>query len=150
MGSRAAVGVGGVLLVLIAFLVGRATTSGQRPPVVPGPDRVVNGVSGGFRPPQGGAAAAAAHYLLELERAMDTLGVQRTAAVAVAVATRGEAGAIAAHASSVIALERSGGAPLRRVAIATAPVDYSPVGAQVTVLESWMYASASREVVWAV
>ena len=46
---------------------------------------------------------------------MDTLDAQRTAAVAALVATSAEARAIAAHAATVIALERSGGAPLRRV-----------------------------------
>jgi hypothetical protein len=50
----------------------------------------------------------------------------------------------------VIALERSGGAPLRRVAISTDPVVYSPTAAQVTVLESWMYATNAQEALWAV
>ena len=83
--------------------------------MVPGPTRLVSGVGVGFAHSEAGAEAAAAHYLLELERAMDTLDAQRTAAVAALVATSAEARAIAAHASEVIGLERSGGAPLRRV-----------------------------------
>ena len=55
-----------------------------------------------------------------------------------------------AHAAAVIALERSDGAPLRRVAISTDPVSYSPRGAQVTVLESWIYATAAQEALWAI
>ena len=71
-----------VLLLSIAFLAGRATIAGGKPPVVPGPMRLVDGVGVGFAHSEAGAEAAAAHYLLELERAMDTLDAQRTAAVA--------------------------------------------------------------------
>ena len=34
--------------------------------------------------------------------------------------------------------------------IASDPVSYSPAGAQVTVLECWIYATPSREAVWAI
>ena len=148
--SRLATAVAAVLLVGLAFVVGRATTGHRKPPVVPGPDRLVDGVSVGFARSRAGAEAAAAHYLLELERAMDTLDVRRTATVAGVVSTVGEARAITAHAASVIGLERSGGVPLRRVAISTALLSYSPSTARVTVLESWIYATSSREAVWAI
>jgi len=137
------------LILSIAFLAGRASVTGGPPPVVPGPYRFIDGVSIGFAHSEAGAGAAAAHYLLELERAMDTLDAQRTASVAGLVATSGEARAIAAHAASVIALERANGAPLRRVAISTDPGAYSPAGAEITVLESWIYATSSQESLWA-
>ena len=54
------------------------------------------------------------------------------------------------HAAAAIAVERSGGVPLRRVAISTDPVFYSPAGAEITVLESWIYATAAREALWAI
>ena len=81
---------------------------------------------------------------------MDTLGIARTDAVSAVVATRAEARAIAAHASAVIALERADGAPLRRVAISTDPVVSSPSQAEVTVLESWIYATSQTEALWAI
>ena len=81
---------------------------------------------------------------------MDTLSAQRTATVAGLVATSSEARAIDAHATSVIALEQAHGAPLRRVAVSTDPDRYSPAAAQVTVLESWIYATASQEALWAI
>lgn len=34
--------------------------------------------------------------------------------------------------------------------VSSDPVSYSPAAAQVTVLESWIYATASREAVWAI
>ena len=55
-----------------------------------------------------------------------------------------------AHAAAAIAVERTGGAPLRRVAISTDPVSYSPRAREVTVLESWIYATAAREALWAI
>jgi len=148
--ARAALVVACVVIVSIAFLAGRATSAGQKPPVVPGPYHVIDGVGVGFAHTEAGAEAAAAHYLLELERAMDTLSVQRTATVGGLVATSSEARAIAAHAASVIALEQSQGTPLRRVAVSTDPVSYSASVAEVTVLESWIYAISSQEAVWAI
>lgn len=139
-----------VLILFVAFLAGRLTVAGGEGAVVPGPLRVIDGVSVGFAHSQAGADAAAAHYLLEIERAMDTLDAEWTATVASLVSTDGEARAITAHAGAVIALERSGGAPLRRVAISTDPVVYSPTAAQVTVLESWIYATNAQEALWAV
>lgn len=147
---RAAIAVAALLTILIAFLAGRSTVAGGQPPVVPGPSRVVDGVSVGFAHTEAGAETAAAHYLLELERGLDTLSVQRTAAVARLVATNGEAMAIAAHAASVVALEQSHGVPLRRVAVSTDPLSYSSSGAQITVLESWIYAIPSQEALWAI
>ncbi|MHB8659383.1 MAG: hypothetical protein ACYC91_15810 [Solirubrobacteraceae bacterium] len=138
------------LILSIAFLAGRATVAGGPPPVVPGPNRLVDGVSVGFAHSEAGAEAAAAHYLLELERAMDTLDVQRIASVADLVATSREARAITAHAASVIGLERSNGAPLRRVAISTYPASYSSAAAEITVLENWIYATSSQEALWAI
>ena len=87
IGPRVALGAAFVVLVSIAFLAGRATMAGGSAPVVPGPLRVVDGVGVGFAHSEAGAEAAAAHYLLELERAMDTLDARRTAAVAELVAT---------------------------------------------------------------
>lgn len=150
IGTRVALVTAFAVLVSIAFLAGRATMDGGGAPVVPGPLRVVDGVGVGFTHSEPGAEAAAAHYLLELERAIDTLEVQRAAAVAELVATAPEAGQFDARAAAAVALERSDGAPLRRVAISTEPVSYSPTGAQVTVLECWIYATASREAVWAI
>src|ERR1019366_2706932 len=147
---RSALAVAAVLILFIAFLAGRSTVAGGEAPVVPGPLRVIDGVSVGFAHSEAGADAAAAHYLLEIERAMDTLDAAWTSTVASLVSTDGEARAITAHAGAVIALERSGGAPLRRVAISTDPVVYSPTGAQVIVLESWIYATNAQEALWAV
>ena len=147
---RSALLLASLLGLAVAFIAGRATITGKTPPVVPGPARVVDGVSVGFAHSEAGAEAAGAHYLLELERAMDTLDARRTATVAALVATDAEARAVAAHAAEVIGLERSGGVPLRRVAIATDPVSYSPDAAQVTVLESWIYATSTQEALWAI
>ena len=110
----------------------------------------MDGVSLGFVHTAVGAEGAGAHYLLELERAIDSLSVQRTSEVAALVGTRPEARAILAHASSVIALEKAHGAPLRRVAVATDLSSYSATAAQITVLESWIYGSAAQEAVWAI
>ena len=150
IGTRVALGAAAAVLVSIAFLAGRATMDGGGPPVVPGPLRVVDGVGVGFTQSELGAEDAAAHYLLELERAIDTLDVRRAAAVADLVATAGGAGVFDARAAAAVALERSDGAPLRRVAISTDPISYSATGAQVTVLECWIYATATREAVWAI
>ena len=147
---RAAIAVATALTLLVAFIAGRATVAARPAPVVPGPFRVTDGVSVGFTHSQAGADAAAAHYLLEIERAMDTLDIQRTESVAQLVATNREARAIAAHAASVIAVERFDGAPLRRVAISAEPVTYSSTAAQVTVLECWIYATSSQEALWAI
>lgn len=148
--ARAALAVACVVIMSITFLVGRATSAGQMPPVVPGPYRVVDGVSLGFAHTEAGAEAAAAHYLLELERAMDTLSARRTTTVSALVATSSEARAIGAHAASVIALEQSHAAPLRRVAVSTDPASYSASAAQITVLETWIYATSSQEALWAI
>jgi hypothetical protein len=150
IGTRVALGAAVAVLVSIAFLAGRATMDGGGPPVVPGPLRVVDGVGVGFTHSELGAEGAAAHYLLELERAIDTLDVRRAAAVADLVTTAGGAGMFDARAPAAVALERSDGAPLRRVAISTDPISYSPTVAQVTVLECWIYATATREAVWAI
>jgi len=147
---RAAIAVATALTLLAAFIAGRATVAARPAPAVPGPFRVTGGVSVGFTHTQAGADAAAAHYLLEIERAMDKMDVQRTGTVAQLVATNQEVRAITAHAPSVIALERADGAPLRRVAISTDPVAYSPTASQVTVLECWVYASSSQEALWAI
>jgi hypothetical protein len=148
--TRSALAVATVLMLCVAFLVGRSTVAGGEAPVVPGPLRVIDGVSVGFVHSEAGAEAAAAHYLLEIERAMDTLDAAWTSKVASLVSTGGETRAITAHAAAVIALERSGGAPLRRIAISTDPVVFSPTTAQVTVLESWIYATTAQEALWAV
>jgi len=148
--TRSALVVAFVVIVSIVFAAGRATIAGQKPSVVPGPYRVVDGVAVSFAHTQAGAEAAAAHYLLELERAMDTLSAQRTATVSALVSTRNEARVIGAHAASVIALEQSHGAPLRRVAVSTDPVSYSASAAQITVLESWIYATSAQEALWAI
>jgi hypothetical protein len=147
---RAAIAAATIVALLVVFLAGRATVAARPAPVVPGPFRVIDGVSLGFAHSEAGAAAAAAHYLLEIERAMDTLDSQRTETVAQLVATNPEIQTITAHAGSVIGLERADGVPVRRVAIATDPVAYSPAAAQVTVLECWIYATASREALWAI
>lgn len=147
---RSAIAAVAALMLLIAFLAGRATVAARPAPVVPGPSRVIDGVSVGFTRSEPGAEAAAAHYLLEIERAMDTLDIQRTESVAQIVATNQEARAIAGHAASVIALERAQGVPLRRVAISSDPVAYSPATAQITVLECWIYATSSQEALWAI
>jgi hypothetical protein len=140
----------GLVTVLIVFVLGRATTGGPPAPVGPGPRQLANGVGVGFAHSEAGAQAAAAHCLLELERAIDTLDAGRTATVAELVATQAEARVFESHAAAAIALERSVGAPLRRVAISTDPVSYSPAGAQITVLEGWFYATAAREALWAI
>jgi hypothetical protein len=133
-----------------AFVAGRATVAGGTPPVLPGPSGTVDGITVGFTRSRAGAEAAGAHYLLELERAMDTLDTARTASVASLIVTSTEARAITQHAADVIGLERAGGAPVRRVAISTDLVAYSPGAAQVIVLESWIYARAREEAVWAI
>ena len=150
IGTRVALGAAFGVLVSIAFVAGRATMDGGSAPVVPGPLRVVDGVGVGFAHSELGAEGAAAHYLLELERAIDTLDVRRAAAVAELVATGPEAAVFDARAPVAIALERSDGAPLRRVAISTDPISYLATGARVTVLECWIYATATREAVWAI
>ena len=150
IGTRVALVAAFAVLVSIVFLAGRATMDGGGAPVVPGPLRVVDGVGVGFTHSELGAEGAAAHYLLELERAIDTLDVRRAAAVADLVATAGGAGVFGARAAVAVALERSDGAPLRRVAISTDPISYLATGAQVTVLECWIYATATREAVWAI
>jgi hypothetical protein len=147
---RLALMAGAALLLVVVFVLGRATAGGGSSPVVPGPDRVVTGVGVGFARSEAGAEAAAAHYLLELERAIDTLDVARTATVAELVATNAEARMFEAHAAAAIAVERTGGTPLRRLAVSTDPVFYSRAGAEVTVLESWIYATAAREALWAI
>jgi hypothetical protein len=133
-----------------AFGAGRASVARQAPSVLPSPTRILEGVSLGFPHTIAGAEAAAAHYLLELERAMDTLDPRRTVAVASLLATSAEAQAIGTHAGSVIGLESSDGAPARRVAISTDPISYSTQAAQVTVLEAWLYARTDQEAVWAI
>jgi hypothetical protein len=147
---RLALMAGAAALLVVVFVLGRATAGGGSSPVVPGPDRVVTGVGVGFARSEAGAEAAAAHYLLELERAIDTLDVARTATVAELVATNAEARMFDAHAAAAIAVERTGGTPLRRLAVSTDPVFYSRAGAEVTVLESWIYATAAREALWAI
>jgi hypothetical protein len=147
---RLALMAGAALLLVVVFVLGRATAGGGSSPVVPGPDRVVTGVGVGFARSEAGAEAAAAHYLLELERAIDTLDVARTATVAELVATNAEARMFEAHAAAAIAVERTGDTPLRRLAVSTDPVFYSRAGAEVTVLESWIYATAAREALWAI
>jgi hypothetical protein len=147
---RLALMAGAAVLVVVVFVLGRATAGGESSPVAPGPRRVVTGVGVGFARSEAGAEAAAAHYLLELERAIDTLEVARAATVASVVATSGEARVFEAHAAAAIAVERSGGVPLRRVAVSTDPVFYSRGRAGVTVLESWIYAAAAREALWAI
>jgi len=143
---------GAIVLVLLAsaVAVGRVSAPGSARPVVPGPTRTVRGVTLGFAHTLPGAEAAAAHYLLELERAMDTLDPRWTSTVGALVATPTEAQAIATHATDVIALERASGAPARRVAIATDSVAYSAHAAQVTVLEAWLYANSEQEAAWAI
>ena len=84
---------------------------GRQRPVVPGPYRIVDGVTVGFAHTEAGAEAAAAHDLLELERAMDSLSAQRTAKVAGLVATSSEARALDAHAAFG---DRPGAGPWRR------------------------------------
>jgi hypothetical protein len=148
--ARSALVVVCVVIVAIVFLAGRATGGAGTRPVGPGPYRVVDGVTVGFAHTEAGAEAAAAHDLLELERAMDTLSPQRAAKVAALVATSTEAREIDAHASSVIALEQAHGAPLRRVAVSTDPNRYSLAAAQVTVLAAWIYATGSQEALWAI
>jgi len=148
--TRVALGAAALVILLIAFVAGRATDGSGARPVVPGPYRSLDGVTLGFAHSEPGAEASAAHYLLEIERAMDTLSIQRTDAVAELVATTNEAHVLAAHAPSVLALEQAHGAPLRRVAISTQPDSYSASAAQVTVLESWMYAASSQEALWAI
>jgi hypothetical protein len=147
---RLALIAGAAVLVAVVFVLGRATAGGGSSPVVPGPDRVVRGVGVGFARSEPGAEAAGAHYLLELERAIDTLQVSRTATVAALVATNAEARVFDAHAAAAIAVERTGGGPLRRVAISTDPVFYSRARAMVTVLESWLYGTGAREALWAI
>jgi hypothetical protein len=148
--TRSALVVAGVVFALIAFLAGRTTVAGPKRAVLPGPYRVVDGVTVGFAHSEAGAEAAAAHDLLELERAMDSLNAPHTAKVAALIATRSEARALDAHATSVIALEQIHGVPLRRVAVSTDPSRYSPAAAQVTVLECWIYATGSQEALWAI
>lgn len=150
--SRLALIITGLVLVGGGFLAGQATGAQPGPAVgvLPGPDRRVDGVTLGFSDTRAGAEAAAAHDLLLIERAMDSLSITRTATIAGLVATAREAVALRAHAAAVIAIERADGAPLRRVAIATNLDSFSPTAAQVTVLEEWIYATAAREAVWAV
>jgi hypothetical protein len=150
MWPRLALMAGAAVLLVIVFVLGRATPGGGSSPVVPGPDRAVMGVGVGFARSEVGAEAAGAHYLLELERAIDTLEVARTATVASVVATSGEARVFEAHAAAAIAVEQTGGVPLRRVAVSTDPVFYSRGRAEVTVLEGWIYATAAREALWAI
>ena len=147
---RASLAVATVLILSSLSLSDARRPEVGTPRQVPGPLRVIDGVSVGFVHSEAGADAAAAHYLLEIERAMDTLDAGWTSKVASLVSTGGEARAITAHAAAVIALERSGGAPLRRIAISTGPVLYLPTGAEVTVLESWIYATSVQEALWAV
>jgi hypothetical protein len=138
-------------LVVVAFLAGHGSAGGRAPRlVVPGPSRTVSGITVGFADTRSGANAAAAHYLLELERAIDALSPERVNTVARLVASAREADAMDVHATSVIALEQSTGVPLRRIAIATNPVSFSPSTAVVTVLEEWIYAQPRRELVWGV
>jgi hypothetical protein len=149
--ARLAILAAAAVILVVAFLAGQATSSSvPTPPTGPGPFRTVDGVTLGFVHSQAGADAAAAHYLLEIERVMDTLSAQRTAAVAGLVSTESETQAIRAHAGEVIALEQAHGAPLRRVAISTDLVAYSPGAAQVTVLETWIYATGAQEALWAI
>ncbi len=148
--TRAVFAAAALAILLVVFLVGRATVRVGGPPAVPGPYRSADGITLGFAHTEVGAEAAAAHDLLELERAMDTLSIQRTDAVSELVATNNEARALAAHAASVIALEQAHGAPLRRVAISTQTDSYSTSAAEVTVLESWIYAAPSQEALWAI
>jgi hypothetical protein len=150
LATRLALVVVALVLFWLGFAASRATIQHVPAAIVPGPTRQVGGVTVGFARTEVGAEAAAAHYLLELERAMDSLSTERTTTVARLVATPAEATAMESHAGSVIAIERTAGAPLRRVAISTDPDSYSPTAAQVTVLEEWIYASATREVVWAI
>jgi hypothetical protein len=148
---RSILALAAVLALVVAFVVGHSTAGGgPSTAATPGPFHSVNGVTVGFDHTPSGAESAAAHYLLEIERAMDSLSAQRIAEVARVVATGPEAQAITAHAPSVIALEEAHGAPLRRVAISTDPVTYLATAAQVTVLESWIYATSSQEAVWAI
>jgi len=147
---RLALTAGAAGLLVIVFVLGRVTAGGGSSSVVPGPDRVVTGVGVGFARSEVGAEAAAAHDLLELERAIDTLEVARAATVASVVATSGEASVFEAHAAAAIAVERTGGGPLRRVAVSTDPVFYARGRAEVTVLESWVYATVAREALWAI
>jgi hypothetical protein len=148
--TRLALMAGAAVLLVIVFVLGRATAGGGSSQVVPGPHQLVKGVGIGFAHSEVGAEAAGAHYLLELERAIDTLDGARTATVAKLVVTNAEAGVFEAHAAAAIAVERTGGVPLRRVAVSTDPVSYSPGRAEVTVLESWIYATAAREALWAI
>lgn len=136
--------------IAVTFVAGRASVPTDAAPAFAEPTRIVDGVSIGFPHTPAGADAAAAHYLVELERAMDTLDATRTASVASIVATQSEAQTIRAHASDVIGLERSDGPPLRRVAIATDLLSYSSAEAEVTVLEGWFYARVNQEAVWAI
>ena len=147
---RVALLIATVLVIAIGFVAGRATATSGKPPLVPGPHRLVDGVGVGFARSEPGAEAAAAHYLLELERGMDTLNPGWTSTVARLVSTSSEAANFNAHAEAAIAVERSTGAPLRRVVVSSDPVSYSPAAARVTVLESWIYATASREALWAI
>jgi hypothetical protein len=148
--ARGVAATAAVVLLIVAFLAGRATVSVPMPPVVAGPLQAVDGVMLGYEHTELGATAAGAHYLLELERAMDTLSVQRTVQVAGLLATSTEARAITTHAASVIALERAHGAPLRRIALSTNLTAYSTAAADVTVLESWIYATSAQEALWAI
>lgn len=106
---RLALMAGAAVLLVIVFLLGRATAGGGSPPVVPGPRQVVKGVGVGFARSEAGAEAAAAHDLLELERAIDTLEVTRTATVASVVATSGEARVFDAHAAAIAVLRPAEG-----------------------------------------
>lgn len=140
----------GVIALLIAAFISGQAVAGTPSNATLGPFTKRQGISMGFARSEPGAEAAAAHYLLEIERAMDSLDRQRALAVAALVATPAEARAMSTHAAEVIALERADGAPLRRVAISTALIAYSPSAAQVTVLESWFYATANQEALWAI
>ena len=122
-----------------------------RAPVGPGPRQFVKGVGVGFAHSEAGAEAAAAHYLLELERAIDTLDAS----------AHGGGGAARCHGGGGARVRESCGGGDRGRAVRWAcrsggwrsrPIrsSYSPAGAQITVLESWIYATATREALWAI
>jgi hypothetical protein len=138
------------LVAAASFVVARVTVSAGAHSLVPGPRREIRGVTFGFARTRPGAEAAAAHSLLEIERAMDTLDARRLQTVARLVATPTEAGVMARRAADVIAVERTDGVPVRRVAISTEFVSYTSSSAAVTVVECWIYARASQMAVWAV
>ena len=146
---RAAFVVLSLLGLVAVFLLGRSTTAATSREVPPGPTQIADGITLGFADKEVGADAAAAQYLLELERAIDTLDPARVAAIARLVTTQAETQAMAARAGAAISLERSYGPPLRRAAISTQLLAYSPQAATVNVLECWIYARADEELLWA-